>query len=467
MAALSSARRVAILAAALVVLGIVVVAVVAARGREPSSHSDDPRPNILVVITDDQRATGTLGVMPQTRAWFADRGVSFAHAYVTTPLCCPSRASISTGQYVHNHGIVQTWDEDRASHFEAAAVERHLDEARYTTAIFGKYLVGWPIDRDPPHFDEWAITRVPHGVPYSRGQINDNGDSERLDEYQTDYVRDRALDFLDDAADEGEPWFLYLGFKAPHAPYTPSDDYEAASVAPAEPDPAMVEVDLTDKPPYVRRLAVDPTSVRAGEADDLREKQLRTLMSVDDALGEIFRELVRLGEDGNTLVIFTSDNGFTWGEHGLVGKKLVPYLPSVAVPLLASWPGHFEPGTVERRIVANIDIAPTVLEAAGIRSATREDGRSLTSARRKRLLLEYWSAGTVPTWASTLTAKYQYVEYYDRAGDVSFREYYRLASDPWELTNLLGDGVPDNNPDLAALSRRLATDRGCAGANCP
>jgi arylsulfatase A-like enzyme len=421
-------------------------------------------PNILVIVTDDQRTAGTMLVMPQTRHWIQQAGVRFPHAFVTTPYCCPSRVSISTGRYVHNHRVVHNWSPDVAG-FDAFSTERYLQDAGYRTGIFGKYLVGWPIHDDPPHFDEWSIVQVPHGVTYYGGTVNDNGDVHPRHEYHTTFVRDQALSYLDRTEEDPRPWFLYLGFKAPHSPYTPEPRYADAPLPPFKQDPAMHEKDLSDKPFFMRSLVAPP-----GKAALTRAEQLRTLFSVDDAIGAIFRDLVRLGEDRDTLVVFVSDNGYMWGEHGLAARKLVPYLPSIAVPLALRWPGHIQPGTVDDRLAANIDIAPTVLAAAGVSPPADEpmDGRSLLGPdRRNRLLAEFWALGDIPSWASTVRRDYQYTEYYDKRGGVTFREYYDLATDPWELRNVLFDGDTANDPDVEALANTLAADRRCVGRSCP
>jgi arylsulfatase A-like enzyme len=447
---------------------IITATVLAVRVGGTPDRAIDNRPNILIIVTDDQRAVGTLAVMQQTRRWLERGGVRYPQAFVTTPFCCPSRVSISTGQYVHNHHVTQFWSD--TADFDDVSIERYLDDAGYQTAIFGKYLVRWPIDRDPRHFDEWAISQVPHGVSYFDEIVNANGEIGQRYEYQTSFVRDQAISFLNRAADEPDPWFMYLGFKAPHSPYTPEARYRERRVGPLKADPAMQEKGLGDKPMFVRRWGGNGSSSPRQYGGLVRERQLRTLMSVDDALGSVFRELVRLGEDETTLVVFTSDNGYTWGEHGIAAEKLVPYTPSVAVPLLLRWPGHVQPGTVDRRLAANIDIAPTVLTAAGLAPAADApmDGRSLLDPyRRDRLLLEFWAKAPVPSWASTRTASYQYIEYYDRDGRVVFREYYDLRADPWQLRNLLHDGVPANDPDVRPLSEMLAAERRCAGASCP
>jgi arylsulfatase A-like enzyme len=197
---------------------------------------------------------------------------------------------------------------------------------------------------------------------------------------------------------------------------------------------------------------------------DIRARQLRTLMSVDDMVGRVMTVLSNLNE--NTLAIFTSDNGYQWGEHGLTNKT-TPYTPSIMVPFLVRWPGHVAPSSKDGRLVSLIDIAPTVAQAAGLVPDPMMDGRSLFSSARDHILTEFftWPGYVVPTWASVRTNTYQYVEYYD-GGSVTFREYYDLAADPWQLVNLLRDGDP-SNPDLTAPKALVAAAKVCAGVDCP
>jgi arylsulfatase A-like enzyme len=432
----------------------------------------DGRPNVLIIVTDDQRASGTLAVMPHTRRWFQQGGVTFPHAFATTPLCCPSRASIFTGRYAHNHGIhVRVLPTTRTTSPEwgsqRSTIQSYLHEAGYRTAIFGKYLNGWPFSIDPPHFDEWAVIRVPQGISYYGGTVNVDGRVRPMREYNTSFIRDRALSFLRRTTATDQPWFMYVAVKAPHSPFTVEPRYRGAPVPPPRKNPAVNETNLSDKPPFVRE---ERTPFR--RTDHTRIRQLRTLMSVDGMVGDLFRELDRLGEVDDTMAILTSDNGVSWGEHQL-GGKLLPYTESIAVPLLLRWPGHVRAGSVDKRIAANIDIAPTILAASGIRPASEVlpmDGRSLLSpSSRRQLLLEYWGPNFqshVPTWASIRTPRFQYVEYYDRTRQVTFREYYDLRRDRWQLLNLLHDGDASAHPDVRRLSRRLAIARRCAGANC-
>ena len=201
-----------------------------------------------------------------------------------------------------------------------------------------------------------------------------------------------------------------------------------------------------------------------------RRSQLRSLMAVDDLVGKVARTLGELRESRNTLAIFLSDNGVLWGEHRL-RSKTQPYTPGVRIPLMVRWPGRVPAGRVDRRLVANIDVAPTILDASGTEadSAYPVDGRSLLDSwTRERLLIEYRRYGhfKAPTWRSIRTKTSQYVEYY-RNGSIVFREYYALRGDPWQNRNLLRDGTHANDPNVRKLHRRLRADAVCAGSACP
>jgi arylsulfatase A-like enzyme len=196
-------------------------------------------------------------------------------------------------------------------------------------------------------------------------------------------------------------------------------------------------------------------------------------MSADDMVQRLFDELDALGETRDTLAIFTSDNGYLWGEHRIGANKRFPYTESVEVPFYLRWPGHVAAGAVDDALVANVDILPTILDTTGVTPALRYplDGRSLLEpGERRRLLLEYWVSSdnaSVPSWASIRTAAFQYVEWYAADGSVSFREYYDLRKDPYQLRNLLGDPDPSNDPVTDGLSARLAAYRTCQGSACP
>jgi arylsulfatase A-like enzyme len=258
---------------------------------------------------------------------------------------------------------------------------------------------------------------------------------------------------------------------APHKPRVAEPKYAEATFTPWPGNPAVNE-DVSDKPGYVRwRPLVADSAIQ-----QMRTEQLRTLMSVDDMIDRLLTTLQMQGELDNTLVIFLSDNGYMWGEHRLSDIKFVPYAESVQVPFFARWPGRLAAGMHDDRFVANIDIKPTVLAAAGITPdpAYPIDGRSfLSEGGRTRALTEYFyddaNSPNIYTWASIRTPTYQYIENYDQPAlnGGTFREYYDLINDPWMLTNLYRDGNPANDPPIAPLSSALAADRACSGATCP
>jgi len=444
------------------------LALVPAVPSEPARAASPPTPNIVVIVTDDQR-DDNMRYMPKTRRYFKDQGTTFRNAFVTTPVCCPARASILTGQYAHNHGVETSDDPDEAAVAAQWMIQRPLRQAGYATAFFGKFVNHWDLNLDPPDLDQWAIfgNSAPNG--YWGGGWNVDGQIRRIDKYSTTFLKSRAVRFVEDQEfRDDRPWFLYIAPAAPHPPFDAERRYIDARIRRWKPTPAVREQDLSDKPFWVQQVGNPP---RKGQ--ETRAKQLRTLMSVDDLVGSVMDTLQRNDEDRDTLAIFTSDNGYMWSDHGL-GSKRWPYEPSVEVPLLVRWPGRVTPGSHQTPLVANIDIAPTLAQAAGVELPTA-DGRSLFgSPERERLLLEYVRHHVTypPTWAGTLTKDYQYVEYYDEEGMAPiYREYYDLEDDPWQLLNVLGDLDPTNDvsPERAAeLSVQLADDRGCAGPqDCP
>jgi arylsulfatase A-like enzyme len=439
---------------------------VAATARSSELGTGSHRPNVLIILTDDQRLAGTMMVMPATLHWFGQGGTRFTHAFATTPLCCPARASIFSGLYAHNHTVENNQPGAEVNFDFGATMQASLHAAGYRTAFFGKYFNAWDLSEDPASFDRWAIESPNGPTGFWGGTWNVGGTLRKVDEYSTRFIADRGVAFIHASeADDGRPWFLELSTYAPHMPALPEARYANAPVPPLTLDPSMTEADRSDKPPFVQAR---PRMTRYG-LEHARALQLRSLMSVDDLVGRVEAALAATGETRRTLAFFLSDNGTLWGAHGIDGKQ-TPYLPSVRVPMYVRWPGHIATGAVSGRLVANIDIAPTVLEAAGIRPAVAMDGRSLLDGtKRDHMLLEYWRIkhpNDVPTWAALYTRRYEYVEY-DAGGKVVFREYYDLRHDPWELTNLLHDGIASDDPDVAALHRRLAADRSCSGASCP
>lgn len=453
-------------AAALAVTGVLGIS--APSGAVQQAEPADTRPNIVVVVTDDQRAD-SLRYMFATKRIFRRNGTTFTNAYATTPLCCPARASILTGQYVHNHGVrtQRQADAPAAEAAEEMMIQKELRASGYATALFGKFLNNWDLENTPEHLDKWAI--FGHSAPngYKGGMWNIDGSIGRVDVYSTTYLRDRARDFIKaQEEDDDRPWFLYLAPAAPHRPFTAEWKYRRTWIHPWAGNPAVHEEDRTDKPLWVQQRNNQPY-----KGQRLRTKQMRTLMSVDDMVRVLSETVKKFDENERTLMIFMSDNGHMWSEHGL-GTKRWPYTQSVQIPLMLRWPGTIEAGATDDRLVANIDVAPTIADVAEV-SLPNADGRSLFSSdERARLLLEYFTESeALPTWASTLTHTDQYIEYYDASGLILARELYDLEADPWQLVNLLGDTDPTNDPSVteqADYSLQLSEDRNCAGpSNCP
>jgi arylsulfatase A-like enzyme len=378
----------------------------------------------------------------------------------------PSRTSIFTGRYTHNHHVYSN-DGEGGNLIQQSTIQYYLQQAGYETAMYGKYLNGWDVSQPPPYFNHYAMTTSSN--IYDHGVWNVDGTVKTIPDYNTTYLSNKARHFLSHAGSVHRPWFLYLALAAPHAPFVPQPKYADSPVSPWNGDPGVLETDLSDKPPYVQKR-------HAGlvYGQRTRKAQFRTLMSVDDLVSKLSDRLQDLGEAKNTLVFFISDNGVMWGEHGLV-RKGYPYQQNIKVPFIMRWPGHVSAGATDSRIAANIDIAPTILDATGIAAnpAYLMDGTTLlSSSHRTRLLEEHYNEGSTGTpagiWASTRTDDYDYTEYYATDGTtVKFREYYDLRTDPWELQNLLGDPDPSNDPDVTALSERLAQDRTCEGTAGP
>ena len=487
----------------------------------PDSAVPLRKPNVLIFLTDDQRSEGTVEVMPKMKKWFLSGGSDggdltaggtwFPQAIGTTPLCCPGRTSLFSGLYSHNTLIEHNCCV-RDVYDQGRTVQAYLGrpEAGYDRGIFGRFM-NWNTWLNPPFFDKWAIA---HAGNYFAPDTNEQGVRKgggfAPRQYSTSYFRDRATNFLDEQEQaDSKPWLLHVAPYAPHLPATPDTQYDASNYPQSElpayqQTPAQLETDRSDKPPWVQQWSVDQ-NVFGTNPEGTRLRQLRTLKSVDDAVDDILTKLEQSGEAADTLAFFTSDNGYLWQDHGLTNKSK-PYLDSVRVPFFMRWPANpkVRRNATDPRLVANIDVAPTVMDAAGVTPDPGKpmDGVSLLdrTQQRDRMLAEYWGdlnnapdeetgvssfageAGAqglpkwkVPPWASTITRDYHYTEYYDDEGtQPTFREFYDLrpGHDPYELTNLYGsDGDPSNDPatmpSAATLSAQLARDRLCTGAQCP
>ena len=452
-----------------------------------------PRPNLVIVLTDDQDL-GSLDFMPRTRALIGDQGITFENHFVPLSLCCPSRSTILTGLHVHNHRVLTNFPPDGG--FERFDQLRHeertlaaaLHDAGYRTALFGKYLNGYPNDRAltyvPPGWDEWASPVK--GSPYAayRYTLNENGrlvvHASKAEDYMTDVLAAKAVDFVRKAS-PNQPLFLYLATYAPHRPSTPAKRHAGLFPGLQAPrTPSFNEADVRDKPARIRALKrLDASRIAA--IDALYRKQMQSLQAVDEAVAALVEALRDTGRLDDTYIVFTSDNGFHMGQHRLEPGKYTPYEPDVHVPLLVRGPG-LPRGLLVDALTLSVDFAPTFAELAGVRLPAAPDGRSLVpflkgqppAAWRQAVLLEQFAVPPAPPKSSDLqepddasaypshrgirTATYKYVQY-----GTGEKEVYDLKKDPDERLNLK-DQVPKAWLDsVAKLVKALAA---CKGATC-
>jgi arylsulfatase A-like enzyme len=448
------------------------------------------RMNVIFILTDDQRYD-ELGFMnPVLETPHMDRlakeGVHFENAFVTTSLCSPSRASILTGQYMHNHGVV---DNNSAIAEGTKFFPMFLQKLGYETAFFGKWHMGeslssrGKLDDPQPGFDHWlSFAGQGHYYPVERNgkvnQININGKHVPQKGYITDELTDYALDWLSNERSPSKPFFIYLSHKAVHANFAPPRRYEDLYADVDMPVPASqadTEENYRGKPLWVKNQrnswhGVDFPYHSTLDVQEYKRQYHRALTAVDDSIGRINRWLRENGLADNTIVILMGDNGFMFGEHGLIDKRNA-YEESMRVPLLAYIPGLDQPGRVVEEIAAGIDIGPTVLDIAGARSMPQQfEGASLLPLAlgntpddwREDLLYEYYwefNYPMTPTTFALRTDRFKLIQYH---GIWDTEELYDLQEDPREMNNLIDD------PEYLAvrvklrkeLHRRLANARG-------
>jgi arylsulfatase A-like enzyme len=446
----------------------------AGNASEPSTSLDaattsgpgpQTQPNIIVINTDDQRAD-TLQYLPKIKQWLMDAGTTFTNGYVSTPSCCPSRATLMSGRYVHNNG--QFGQLVRPGVDLNLMTQRYLHDAGYFTGHSGKFIHWVPLGDTAPYFDRWTYFKG----GYDNVWMNFDGVTRQSQGYSTTITFDKAIDYLNDfeQRDDSKPFYMQLTPVAPHSPSTPEAAHANDTVPPMVLSPAQTETDRSDKPPFVRSRNNTVASVQAS-----RTAMIRTLKSVDDQVDRLMRELEAKGELDNTMVIYTSDNGSLWGEHNL-NSKFLPYTESVKVPFVIRWPGHVAANAIDNRFVTHIDVLPTILAATGVtQNQVVLDGKDILSGYdRPQAFTEFFyddrNSTTIPTWAAIQTKEYYYAEYYGKTPSttgVTFREYYDMVNDPYQLQNLLGDSSTTNDPsNIAQLSAELTAAESCVGSAC-
>jgi len=451
-------------------------------GRAPAAT----KRNVVVVETDDQTATDLVS-MPHVRALIADHGVTFTNSFVSLSQCCPSRATFLTGQYAHNHGVLTTqppFGGFPAFH-DRQSLAVWLQRAGYRTALVGKYFNKYGKTNAsyvPPGWTDWHGLEGSSVYHYQGFQINDNGHVRSYPgQYQSDVLEGLDQRFVRTSAHRRKPFFLWATFVAPHIG-TPHDLLAPARQHMAVPlsifdnpflgidmprSPAFNEADVSDKPRAIRRHPLITPSQQAVLQTVWAHRQ-EALMSVDEDVVRLFRTLRATHTLRNTLVIFTSDNGYMIGDHRVQDGKVLPYEASIRVPLVMRGPGI--PHDVTRdEPVWNGDLAPTIVAATGARPAWAMDGESLLPfARSSSLFSDRAILLEGPPHSRTLsdleftglrTKHHVYVRYHD--GEA---ELYDLDRDPYELRNLAGR--PADLTLERHLAHRLDRLRHCSGPEC-
>jgi N-acetylglucosamine-6-sulfatase len=466
-------------------VGCLMVALLATAVVESDAASAQPSrvvspPNIIMILTDDQSLTD-LRVMPHVLARLGRRGTTFSHAYSPYPLCCPARATLLTGQYAHNHhvfgnlppyGGFQAFDDSNS-------LPLWLQSAGYNTVMLGKYLNGYPAG-DPgyvaPGWDTWRVPVV--GIyDYRRWTLNEDGTQvPYIGQYETGFVGREASSLVAAYAAKKKPYFMWTGFLAPHwgRPFEPEDPrpptpnvsgfYRGALSGVRLPAKTSInEPNVSDKPQFVK----DSPIKRRAALRKVNEQRLESLLSVDDAVNRLLDAVKASGELDNTIIIFTSDNGYLVGEHRRIGKD-IGYEEATRVPLIVAGPG-FDTGQTRDQKVSLADIAPTIAAEARATPRLVEDGVPLTRIARnpltpdtRTILLEGGPTRADPNrWYEGIhTNRFVYVEY--RSTDE--KELYDLKSDPEQLRNLAVK-APGSREEHK-LARALATLQTCAGAVC-
>ena len=391
---------------------------------------NDERPNFLIIVTDDQRFD-TMEYMPETQLLIFDQGVTFSSGYVTTPFCCPSRASILTGMYAHNHYV-----HVNENPLKFTTVVEDLHKNGYYTGLVGKYLNSWKGEARP-EYDYWVSIFGGTLPNYYDPNLNINGTWEKQTGYSTYLFKDRAIEFVEQATQQKKPFLLLFTPNAPHAPFTPlKEDKSLYTDLPPYRPPNYNEEDISDKPAAIsnKPLLTEEDSI---QIENTRRRQIQTLVSLDRAIGEIMKKLEATGELDNTIVIFISDNGKHWGEHRM-DTKSTAYEESVKVPFALRYPPLVPTPYTEDKLVANIDIAPTIYELSETPIPATADGLSLLNLLqgkdewRSHLLLEAWPERG--HWTAVHTGRYVYIE-----TDDDLSEFYDLATDPYEMDSRLND----------------------------
>ena len=427
--------------------------------------------NVIFILTDDHRYDfmGFTGKLPWQKTPAMDKlaagGAYFKNAFVTTSLCSPSRASILTGQYSHVHTIIDNaaGEPDGLVYFP-----QYLQKAGYQTSFFGKWHMGDDDDRPRPGFNHWESFRG-QGIYYNP-TLNIDGKQVAYKDstYITDLLTEHAVGWLNNR-DKSKPFFLYLSHKAAHAPFYPAKRHAGMYANKKYTLPPTYWQTLNDDyktlkwPDWVKQQryswhGVDYAYHMHTSIEEMVQTYAETLMAVDESVQTVMDYLKANGLENNTMIIYMGDNGFSWGEHGLIDKRHF-YDESVKVPFIVYAPGIFKGGQTIHKMVQNVDVAPTVLQLAGLQKPSYMPGKSFvqllkgdSSQWRDKIFYEYfweYDFPMTPTIFGVRTDKFKYIRY---SGIWDQNELYDLEKDPNEINNLI------EKPEYADLVKKMAGD---------
>jgi len=443
------------------------------------------RPNVVVILVDDLRwddiaVAGHPFVETPNIDRLAREGARFLNAFAATPLCSPSRASILTGQHIHNNGIIDNTSRDSASH-RLPTFAIPLQSAGYRTGFFGKWHMGND-DTRRPGWTRWVAMKGQGEAVDPK--LNVDGTRSTVKGYVTDVLTDYAVEFIRTSRES--PFLLFLAHKAVHPNVMQRDDGSVVALdsqpegfvaaerhrgryatqpVPRRPNALRAPV---GKPALARAIpGLPPLSPATGTSDGDIRSRLEMVLAVDESLGRIVATLDSLGSLDNTLIAFTSDHGYFYGEHGLDQERRLAYEETARIPLLVRYPRVARAGSTPAQLAQTIDVASTILEIAGVRDTVARDGRSLVpvlsgspTAWRHSILLEYYNDTVFPRiltmgYKAVRTERYKYIRYTDLAG---MDELYDLETDPFEMENLIDTErgralLPELTAELERLQR--------------
>ncbi len=453
-------------------------------------------PNVVFVLTDDQRADAVgfhpnslLGIKTPHIDRLAAEGARFDNMFVTTSLCSPSRASFLSGTYTHTHGVYDNFTDYPHA---LRSFPLLLQKAGYQTAYVGKWHMGEDDDSPRPGFDYW-VTHKGQGKYYDT-RFNMDGQQRVLSGYYTDRVTDVALDWLS-SRDRERPFALVLGHKAPHGPFVPEPRYANAYHQVNYPYPSS-GFDLKDKPAWIReRLPTwhgiygplygfradfpDESPAAVTDFERFVRSYVATINSVDDSVGRLYAALQRAGVLDETVFIFASDNGFLFGEHGMIDKRTM-HEASIRVPLVVRYPAAIKPGTVVHQQVLSLDLAPSVMALTLGQAMPGAQGRSWVPLLRNSQadwrdawLYEYnyeVQFPYTPNVRGIRKGDWKYISYPHGDGGPlrHMEELYNLALDPRESRNLVADpAAAATLKDMRSALARLLIQTGAEPDSMP